>query len=110
MKHYLALFTMFLGLSTITACRENSPPQLDKQSHELAADTDETSYCTNAGQCLASGSTCCSHAIQTTHTTCHTGKCCRPIIPGVGAACSPGKNQCCYPHTCQQYPIGWWCT
>jgi hypothetical protein len=94
MKHYLLLFTLFLGLFTVSACRVDSPAPADAQSVEVAQNTEvepvEVSYCVGPNICTANKNTCCD-----THVGgCGVGRkrCCHHS----GAACTAAHaNLCC---------------
>jgi hypothetical protein len=108
MKNILLLAVTFTAICLFPGC-QGSATSADPIVQPFGADTGELSldpgvpsseeeapYCTGAGQCRAPGRVCCTGAIQTTHTSCRVGKCCRLR----GSACAPNNNQCCYPYAC----------
>jgi hypothetical protein len=125
MKH-IVRFAMLLGMLSACGATPDQGADAPKLSvtdpivRPLGPDTDrvelsldpgapssehEAPYCTGAGSCLPSGHTCCTGAIQTTHTTCSIGKCCRVR----GSACATDTNVCCYPNQCLLFLNGFKC-
>jgi hypothetical protein len=110
MKNILLLAVTFTAICFFPGC-QSSATSADPMVQPLGAETgrvelsldpgvlsseEEAPYCTGAGSCRPANRVCCTGAIQTTHTSCRIGKCCRVR----GSACAPNNNQCCYPYSC----------
>jgi hypothetical protein len=101
MRTWIAFSVLLLSAAWMSACGADEgqtvvrsvPQSFEHVGTSIASD--ETPYCVNAGQCRPLNGHCCTY-VQTTHTTCTRGKCCR----GYGQGCTRGANQCCYPNNC----------
>jgi hypothetical protein len=104
MKHNLASLTLLLGLSMISACREDSPPlpasaTTSKGPDSLVSDeTDEAPYCYRSGQCIPNSSLCCDASIKLCAGSFGTKKYC--CWHG-GAVCTVAHQWICCSNICR---------
>jgi hypothetical protein len=100
MKYYLSMFTMLLGLSMFTACRDGATSLAESQSVAQSVETtgadSETPYCIPVGQCKGSWSCCAGETWV--YSSSHCGGNHKWCCWGSGHACN-GSASCCS-HCC----------